>query len=271
MNKKWLALGLAAMMSFACLAACGDNGDNNGNNDNNDEGNNVIKGEQVTEEQWISAAENVDYKYVVFEEWYQCVDIASVEGEEAKEIWYDTTHYSYEKETYVEESENINELFEEWEWEVLRGGTVYDYYKEEGDGWEGEVSNAGPWKEIDWRRQYNGEFETADEYFYADSREFLEEWESGYYSMEDFTFDEEKGVYYMTEVESDEESTENIRFEILFLDGKLYSLKYIFDYRENDPTENYSEEGYEMITFKKETIPQLPDEEGLNALIEQNA
>ena len=62
MNKKWLALGLAAMMSFACLAACGDNGDNNGNNEDT----NAVKGEKVTAEQWISAAENVDYKYHVF-------------------------------------------------------------------------------------------------------------------------------------------------------------------------------------------------------------
>ena len=51
MNKKWLALGLAAMMSFACLTACGDNGDNNGNNNGDgNNGGNVIKGEQVTKE-----------------------------------------------------------------------------------------------------------------------------------------------------------------------------------------------------------------------------
>ena len=253
MKKQWLALGMAAMMSLGCLFACGD-GDDKGSD------NGVVKGEKVTAEQWAAAPNNVDYKYVVVDYWWKVEAGECFEENEEKFIWNGDMYYDYEKEHENEEGDGVD-LLEEWNWEVVRNGKVYWYskYKEETYD-EGKDSGVEPWEEFDWTNNY----ETLDEYlsksFYFDKEDMVEEWAE--YDMADFTFDEEKGVYYQTFTEEGE--TEKI--EVLFLDGKLYSVKYSWSYAD----EEEKEEGYEMFTFKKEEIPALPDQDGLNALIAQN-
>ncbi|MBE5744910.1 MAG: hypothetical protein E7355_02105 [Clostridiales bacterium] len=244
MKKQWLVLGMAAMMSLGCLFACGDGDDKGG-----DSG--VIKGEKVTEQQWAAAPNSVDYKYVVVDYWEKLEGDGWSEEYEEKCIWNGDMFYEYEK-----DNEDVY-ISKSWDWEIVRNGKVYWYSKCE----EGEEAEAGPWKEFDWTNHY----ETLDEYlskhFYFDKEDVIEE-EWAEFDMADFTFDEEKGVYYQTT--TDEEETEKI--EILFLDGKLYSVKWSCSWSD----EEGKGEEYEIYTFKKEEIPALPDEEGLNALIAQN-
>ncbi len=251
MKKQWLVLGMAAMMSLGCLFACGDGDDKGGDNGG------VVKGEKVTAEQWAAAPSSVDYKYVVGESWWKVEGDGCFEEEEEKEIWNGDMYYSYEKEHENEEGEGVD-VCQYWDWRIVRNGKVYRYSKYE----EGADVGTEPWEEFDWKNNY----ETLDEYlsksFYFDKEDVIEEWAE--FDMADFTFDEDKGVYYQMTTEKDE--TEKI--ELLFLDGKLYSVKFSWTWTDEDE----KEEGYEMYmyTFKKEEVPALPDEEGLNALIAQS-
>ena len=247
MKKKWLVLGLAAIMSFGCLAACGDNDDKGGDNGDG-VGSEVIKGEQVTAEQWASACDNIDFRYVVEEWWEKELSLdGEVEEYWEKYIYYENYNYGYEKELEVD-----GEGFYE-DWKVEQGNKTYRYEKwTENYENTGEDSGVRPWRVVHEDTEFVG-----DVYLYYDSEDFQEDWVE--YDITEFTFDEEKGVYYKT---SDEEE----RIEMLFLGGKLYSITVFY----TDADEDCSYEGYWVTTFKKEEIPALPDKAALDALIAQN-
>ena len=242
MKKQWLVLGMAAMMSLGCLFACGD-GDDKGSD------NGVVKGEKVTAEQWAAAPNSVDYKYVVGEGWWKVEGDGYFEEEEEKYIWNGDVYYAYEKEHENEEGDGVD-ICQYWDWKTVQNGNVYYYSKYEEETYDGgKDSSVKDWKKRDWTNNY----ETLDEYlsksFYFDKEDVIDDWAE--YDMADFTFDEEKGVYYQTT--TDDGETEKI--EVLFLDGKFYSIKYSWSWTGED---------------EKEEIPALPDEEGLNALIAQS-
>ncbi|MBQ7924560.1 MAG: hypothetical protein IJ329_04570 [Clostridia bacterium] len=283
MKKQWLVLGLAAIMSFGCLIACGDGDDGDNSGDNNT--NNVIIGEQVTKEQWKTAFDNIDFTYAVTEWRDYCKD--DYEGDIWEDEWIEKNIYFGSKGycSYYECEDAIvgvqeEELSIEEEWYINKadGSGSKKYSKTEEDVEEKVVWTSSNYTyELDERevQQYIAHSATIlynilklDE----NIPEELDPWECCEsvfeQDIEEFTFDEATGVYHQDWKEEyedeDEKGVDKERLEVMFLDGKVYSIKGIYteDYTyDNDETE-YWESTY-TVTFKKEVIPVPGDEEAM--------
>lgn len=264
MKKRWLALGLATIMSVGCLVACGDGKGTNGNegdtdihttggNNSNGEG---IKGERVTAEQWATAFANVDKKYSCEEYYTKSVTWQEEEVVQSREV---TGSYTfYENNTYVRTSEKelrggVERIRDTEQWYTIINESLYTYGNN-----ERQTELEGEWIVRDVVRNFSG----------VDT--FARMWEDN--AMEDFTFDEVSGVYtlqldvampsYTIGVKGEGTSS----YSVIFVNGTLYSFSQEVIRGEEGKDINIDKMG---ITFKKQTI-ELPDQDGLNALIASN-
>lgn len=264
MKKRWLVLGLAAIMSLGCMFACGKDGDDSGDTGNT--GETVVKGEKVTAEQWAAAMANVDCKNLYWEEYFKDISDGETEEEWVIEQYAENIFYELENE-FGDEDRN---------WFVYNNGKIYEYEViKEGDGVDDDDSRT-----VDWHvtsKNYTTDHMTKDkaeiiEYIgcYFSHILYLEDYEYNNVfeeRIENYTFDEEKGVYYRLYNQTrDNGNIDKERLEFLFKNGKLYSIVDTVEYVRTDGDYDLS---VMTLIFGGKDI-ELPNEEGLNALIAQN-
>ena len=256
MKKKWLVLGLTAVMSLGLFVACGD-GRGSGSGDGSGSGNGGAtgKGEQVTQEQWTSVFENIDYSYAV--------------GEASGSEQYEGTTYTYKTKAVY----RPNMYYMEYE-ETMTDGTRTET---EGEAcWTVKADN-GIYYSFEANKLADGTFDTATESWEAEEYEesivlnfnyWTEDW--GYIfegdefinsDMTAFTYDSEKGIYYKEKSATTEEGTRTARVEIVIKNNKLYSLKI-----DATATGEYAGSECATYTFIQEEI-NLPKQDELNTMI----
>lgn len=232
MKKRWLILGLAAIMSCGCLFACGDNGDNsNGEND----GGQMIKGEEVTKEQWDTAFANIDFNYYIWES--KSVFDNGDDPEIENFIVFENTAYFQEGE--LDESEESG-----GSWCTIIDERIYMY-----------LGNTSVW-------EIGDDYYDVVYYLYF-VPEMLENLGILSSSIQEYTFDEKQGVYCTTVTDDEYYGFSALTVEIVIKSGEVYSIAMNGTIDEDGVTFT------SQIIFEKKTII-LPDEDGLNALVEAN-
>ncbi len=217
MKKRWLLLGLAAIMSMGVFAACGDkDGDQNGDGGNG--GGGEIKGQQVTQEQWENVFINVDFSKVIREGSGMETDGDTVYTYTQKEVYLPNMYYAEYTETMTDGTRTESEGGGDWGVKADNGL----YYTFDAD----KVDGAFDFNDEEWDAHFNEENMTVDFGYWEYAWENIFEGDELInQDMTAFTYDSEKGVYYKEKSATVEGSTRNARVEILISNGKLYSLK----------------------------------------------
>ena len=254
MKKRWLAVGLTAIMSLGCLVACGDGKDDGTEQGGGGNGDGVVSGEQVTQEVWESAFENVDTTNVVGEasgtqKW------GSVSYSYTSRVVYAPNKYymTYE-ETMTDGARTESEQGAEW---VVKAENGYTYrFDAEGVNSSYDIAS-GSWVPVSWEE----EMEASFEYWTEEWSDVFDGDELINTDMTAFTFDSEKGIYYKEKSAIIDEETTSGRVEVMISNGKLYSLKISASTTgENEGSESAT------YTFKAGEI-NLPKQDELNTLI----